>query len=85
MVFASIVLPPIVAEPAADAVFTKDGGCACLVGTVDVVEVVLVVVLTLGTTTSVDWAPTIVVDVVDEVDDVEATLLSTNVNSEVVT
>ena len=81
VVFAFVVLPPIVAAPAADSVFTNDGGNTCFFGATVVVgtRVVLVVGVAFGVVTAVDAARAIVVVVVD------GALLSINVNSAVVT
>ena len=83
VVFALVVLPPIVAAPDADSVFTRDGGSTCFFDAIVVVVVLVVVVLifvaaTLGETNE---GTVVVVLVVVEV--VEATLLSTKVNSDV--
>ena len=79
VVFARVTLPPMVAAPAADSVFTNDGGTICFAGSVDVVDVVLVVVLVVVVTTPTAVALAIVVVVVEAIE------LSTNVNSVVTT
>jgi len=66
-------LPPIVAAPAADSVFTNFGATTCFFGTVVVVDVVDVVLVTLDPD-----ARTTVVVVVDET---ELIGLPANVNS----
>ena len=80
VVFALVVLPPMVAAPAADAVFTNDGGTTCFFGATVVVgtTVVVVVGVAFGVVIAVDAARAIVVVV-------DGTLLSTNVNSVVTT
>ena len=79
-VFAFAVLPPIVAAPAAEAVFTSFGATGCFFGSV-VVVVVVVVDVVVGAAPVADAGTTVVVVVVVDVDAAGLIGLPANVNS----